>query len=87
MGLPSGGIPKGFGSRITDASYTGGMNIDERHEALTQTVEHLALQGEEQNKRIDKLVVLMEEQGKRIDKHEQEQERFRKAMRGGSWRG
>jgi hypothetical protein len=47
--------------------YTGGMDIDkrldrltERHEALTQTVEHLALQGEEQNKRIDKLLTLMD---------------------------
>lgn len=26
--------------------------LTERHEALTQTVEHMALQGEEQNKRI-----------------------------------
>jgi hypothetical protein len=34
--------------------------LTERHEALTQTVEHMALQGEEQNKRIDKLVGLME---------------------------
>jgi len=34
--------------------------LTERHEALTQTVEHLALQGEEQHKRIDKLVGLME---------------------------
>ena len=33
----------------------------ERHEALTQTVEHLALQGEEQNKRIRL-------QGENIDK-------------------
>jgi hypothetical protein len=31
----------------------------ERHEALTQTVEHLALQGEAQNKRIDKITELM----------------------------
>jgi hypothetical protein len=34
--------------------------LTERHEALTQTVEHIALQGEEQNKRIDKLVGLIE---------------------------
>jgi hypothetical protein len=34
--------------------------LTERHEALTQTVEHIAIQGEEQNKRIDKLVGLME---------------------------
>ena len=31
----------------------------ERHEALTQTVEHLALQGEAQNKRIDKITELI----------------------------
>jgi uncharacterized coiled-coil protein SlyX len=29
--------------------------LTERHEALTQTVEHLAIQGEEQNRRIEKL--------------------------------
>jgi translation initiation factor 1 (eIF-1/SUI1) len=42
----------------------------ERHEAITQTVEHLALQGEEQNKRlqiqgehIDRIVTLLEKDG------------------------
>jgi uncharacterized coiled-coil protein SlyX len=29
--------------------------LTEQHEALTQTVEHLAIQGEEQNRRIEKL--------------------------------
>jgi hypothetical protein len=49
------------------------MNIDERlerlverHEALTQSVEHLALQGEEQNKRIDKIVLALEKDGENI---------------------
>ena len=32
----------------------------ERHEALTETVEHLAIQGEAQNARIDKIVGLIE---------------------------
>jgi len=54
----------------------------ERHEALTQTVEHLALQGEEQNKRIrlqgenigkilenfDKILIALEKDGENIDK-------------------
>ncbi|HMJ61870.1 MAG TPA: hypothetical protein VK493_08910 [Bryobacteraceae bacterium] len=34
--------------------------LTDRHEALTQTVEHLAHQGEEQNARIDKLLTVME---------------------------
>jgi tagatose-1,6-bisphosphate aldolase len=56
------------------------MNIDERlerlverHEALTQTVEHLAMQGEEQNKRIqaqganiDKILLALEKDGENI---------------------
>lgn len=32
----------------------------ERHEALSQTVEHLAIQGEEQNRRIDRLLAAQE---------------------------
>src|ERR1035438_1157780 len=54
----------------------------ERHEALTQTVEHLALQGEEQNKRIrlqgenigkilenfDKILIALEKDGENIGK-------------------
>lgn len=56
------------------------MNIDERlerlverHEALTQTVEHLSLQSEEQNKRIrlqseniDKILAAIEKDGEHI---------------------
>lgn len=42
--------------------------IEERHEALTQTVEHLALQGEEQNKRIGELLNGIVEQNKRIER-------------------
>jgi hypothetical protein len=45
----------------------------ERHEALTQTVEHLALQGEEQNKHlklqgetIDKILTALEKDGENI---------------------
>lgn len=48
--------------------------LAERHEALTQTVEHLARQGEEQNQRIDKLT-------SGVAAHEREMERFRRAMR------
>jgi hypothetical protein len=44
--------------------------LTERHEALTQTVEHMALQGEEQNKRIDKLVGLMETFANIVKGHE-----------------
>jgi hypothetical protein len=44
--------------------------LTERHEALTQTMEHLALQGEEQNKRIDKLVGLMEAFTTVVQSHE-----------------
>ena len=42
--------------------------IEERHEALTETVEHLTLQGEEQNKRIGDLVHGILEQNKRIER-------------------
>jgi hypothetical protein len=45
----------------------------ERHEALTQTVEHLALQGEERNKHlklqgetIDKILAALETDGENI---------------------
>jgi hypothetical protein len=45
----------------------------ERHEALTQTVEHLALQGEEQNKlirlqgeNIGKILIAIEKDGENI---------------------
>ena len=44
--------------------------LTERHEALTQTVEHMALQGEEQNKRIDKVVGVMEAFANIVQSHE-----------------
>ncbi len=47
--------------------------LAERHEAFTQTVEHLALQGEAQNKRlriqgehIDRITILLEKDGEHI---------------------
>ncbi len=56
-------------------------SIDERIEGLTMSLELLAKQREEQGKR-------MEEQGKRMDRlheeiatHEQEMQRFRRALR------
>jgi predicted transcriptional regulator len=49
------------------------VNIDERlerlaerHEALTQTVEHIALQGEEQNKRLDKVLAALDKDAENI---------------------
>lgn len=44
--------------------------LTERHEALTQTVEHLARQGEEQNSRIDRLVGVMESLIEVVREHE-----------------
>lgn len=46
----------------------------ERHEALTETVEHMARQGEEQNARIAALQQV-------TTTHEREWERFRRTMR------
>ena len=49
------------------------MTIDERldrlvqrHEALTQTVEHLALQSEEQNKHLDRILAALDKDGENI---------------------
>jgi hypothetical protein len=49
------------------------MTIDERlerllqrHEALAQTVEHLARQGEEQNGRMDRILTALEKDGENI---------------------
>jgi len=42
------------------------QSLADRHEALTQTIEHLALQGEEQNRRIDKILVAIEQDAENI---------------------
>jgi hypothetical protein len=40
--------------------------LTERHEALTQSVELMRLEGEQQNKRIDKILVALEKDGEHI---------------------
>lgn len=38
----------------------------ERHEALSQSVEHLAMQSEEQNRRLDRIMTALEKDGEHI---------------------
>lgn len=45
--------------------------LTERHEALTQSVELLARQGEEQNRRIDRMVGAIEALTQIVRNHEQ----------------
>jgi hypothetical protein len=44
--------------------------LTERHEALTQSVELMRLEGQEQNKRIDNIVGLMESLTLIVQSHE-----------------
>jgi len=40
--------------------------LTERHEALTQSVERMRLEGQEQNKRIDKILLALEKDSENI---------------------
>jgi len=49
---------------VTNEEFEKRMDrLTERHEALTQTMEHMALQGEEQNKRIEQLIAASKADG------------------------
>jgi hypothetical protein len=54
--------------------------LTERHEALTQSVELLQLERDDQNRRMDKLLSLMESFAAIVESHE----RLLKELKGGS---